>query len=452
MTRNDFNSQSTETRNSANVNVVVNDIRNNGGNYKWQIEKINVIKEFFNDDFFNDELGQYIEVDIMVNGSEVFPRVCFDGKYDVPKSVAAFQSSKKSVSDMVASMTEMIKRIAVEYGYIESDFYPLSFVSFVQQEQVAEQENEQEQDDAAIEYLREVMPVIPVDIISEKIDECVEDLCLVEDGKRMDFDKFCDVLWDDYVWDEVFTDEALENETREWMEFNDRVRYIIENEKENIFTTYDNEIVGEIVEKSDAPCLVDGVYYVNSEYDIDGGIERVADTIEKYLGSYTPSYLDSFGDCTITIYWDEFNEQDMKMLIENDIFAMSVRDTLYDRGVIKNLSGFLVYDDGVYVDVDYDKTFNKSNVLNTLRREYALCDDDVYEMPINTLADRCGGYHVNAPIYVMYDKENDNYYVNGTSDDDSINDELTSKTTYMELYDMITELLENGDNEFNKVA
>lgn len=93
--------------------------------------------------------------------------------------------------------------------------------------------------------------------------------------------------------------------------------------------------------------------------DIDRGIERVADTIEKYLGSYMPSYLDKFGDCVITIYWDSFTEQDMEMLIENDIFAMSVRDTLYERGVIENLNGFLVYDDGVYVTVDYDKMFNK---------------------------------------------------------------------------------------------
>lgn len=99
--------------------------------------------------------------------------------------------------------------------------------------------------------------------------------------------------------------------------------------------------------------------HFGDDFDIDSGIERVADTIEKYLGNYTPSYLDQFGDCVITIYWDEFSDNDMKMLIEDNIFAMSVRDTLYDRGVIVNLSGFLVYDDGVYVTVDYDKMFNK---------------------------------------------------------------------------------------------
>lgn len=208
-------------------------------------------------------------------------------------------------------------------------------------------------------------------------------------------------------------------------------------------------------EISNAPCLVDNVYYVNSEYDIDRGIERVADTIEKYLGSYTSSDLDSFGECVITIYWDSFTEQDMKMLIENETFAMGVRDMLLDRGAIENLNDYLVYDDGVYVTVDYDKTFDKSIVLNALRRECALCDVDEYEISINTLADICGGgYYVNAPIYVMYNKESDTYYVNGLGEDNdyAINEKLTSKTRYMELYDMITELLENVDNEFNNVA
>ena len=109
--------------------------------------------------------------------------------------------------------------------------------------------------------------------------------------------------------------------------------------------------VAENVAKNDAPCL-DG-------YDIDRGIERVVDTIEKYLGSYTPSYLDQFGDCCICIGWDNFNEDDMMMLIEDGIFDISVRDTLYEKGTIVELSGFLVYDDGVYVTVDYDKMFNK---------------------------------------------------------------------------------------------
>ena len=341
MDRINVNGQNSVATSAVKVHCVDN--RNNGGNFKWQIEKVNIIKEFFNDDFFADDLGQYIEVEIVVNSREVFPKVYFNGDYYIPE-VSAFQSSKKSVSDMVTSMTEVIKNIAVECGFIESDFYPLSFVSFVQQEQVVEQENEQDEDDAAIEYLREVMPVIPVDIIREKIDECVADLCLVEDGKSMDFDKFCDVLWDDYVWEEVFTDEALESETREWMEFNDRVRYIIENEKENIYIrNIDNYIVGEIVEKNDTPCL-------------DIAIDRVVNTIKTYLEDYDGLMLDYDGDSAcICIGWDNFSDEDMQMLIEDDVFEGLVVGEL----VGENIEDVLVYDDGVYVTVDYDKMFNK---------------------------------------------------------------------------------------------
>lgn len=187
--------------------------------------------------------------------------------------------------------------------------------------------------------------------------------------------------------------------------------------------------------KNDTPCL-----------DIDIAVDRVVNTIKSYLEDYDGLMLDYDGDSAcICIGWDNFSDEDMQMLIEDDVFEGLVVGEL----VGENISDVLVYDDGVYVTVDYDKTFDKSNVLNTLRREYALCDVDEYEMPINTLADRCGGYHVNAPIYVMYDKESDSYYVNGTSDDDSINDELTSKTTYMELYDMITETINVADTIAN---
>ena len=91
-------------------------------------------------------------------------------------------------------------------------------------------------------------------------------------------------------------------------------------------------------------------------------VERVVNTIKSYLVNYTPSYLDKFGDCCICVEWDNFNEDDMRMLIEDGLFALSVRDTLYKKGTIVELSGFHVDDDGVYVTVDYDKMFNKVEV------------------------------------------------------------------------------------------
>ena len=325
MNRINVNGQSTETRNSANVNVKVNDTRANGGNFKWQVNAIKRIAAWF--DVYDLDMSG-VNVDIIVNASEIAVNARYNGvEYHIDTPITAKTSMTKVDSIVADSFRSIVSVVSMEA--IKNEIA----------------ENEQEQDDAAIEYLREVMPVIPVDIIREKIDECVEDLCLVEDGKRMDFDKFCDVLWDDYVWDEVFTDEALESDTREWMEFNDRVRYIIENEKENIFINYDNEIMGEIVEKNDAPSL-----------DIDIAVDRVVNTIKSYLEDYDGLMLDYDGDSAcICIGWDNFSDEDMQMLIEDDVFEGLVVGEL----VGENIEDVLVYDDGVYVTVDYDKMFNK---------------------------------------------------------------------------------------------
>lgn len=91
-------------------------------------------------------------------------------------------------------------------------------------------------------------------------------------------------------------------------------------------------------------------------WDMISDSERVADTIENYLKNYTPSYLDKFGDCVICVYWDEFNEEDMNRLIEDDNFALQVKSLVWG---FYGLMDFLVYDDGIYVTVDYDRMFNK---------------------------------------------------------------------------------------------
>lgn len=86
--------------------------------------------------------------------------------------------------------------------------------------------------------------------------------------------------------------------------------------------------------------------------------EKAVDTIKNYLDNYSPSYLDSFGECVITVYWNEFTEELKERLTENVTFANNVRDALYDMGVIEKPNDFAVCDDGVYVTVDYDKFFN----------------------------------------------------------------------------------------------
>jgi hypothetical protein len=108
--------------------------------------------------------------------------------------------------------------------------------------------------------------------------------------------------------------------------------------------------------ENDAPCLDEDEYDDNEWSDRDWLIKRTADTIKDYLGNYMPSYLDQFGDCVITVYWDEFSEDMIKNMIEDDNFALQVKTLVYGVGGIE---GFLVYDDGIYVTVDYDRWFNK---------------------------------------------------------------------------------------------
>ena len=379
MNKTNLNGQNGVATSAVNVHCIDN--RNNGGNFKWQIEKVNVIKEYFNDDFFNDDLGQYIEVEIVVNSREVFPKVYFNGEYYFPER-AAFQSSKKSVSDMVASMSEMIQNIAVEYGYIESDFYPTSWVNLTpsvfgtmvgkvfgtMREQVVEQENEQEQENEDIDYL--------VSIFNEKMEE---DISKDFESTLQTIAEYGDTSGEnEYVCGGFNYERDYEHE---WVEFynengNGGINHayeIFRNASDFTYVDFFNEdsacdLVYElgdtygvgVDDNSWGECLlwVKNPYYntpKNNAPILDNDIDRVVNTIKSYLANYIPSYLDQFGDCVITIGWDEFSENDMQMLIEDDIFEGLVIDSL----VGENISDMLVYDDGVYVTVDYDKMFNK---------------------------------------------------------------------------------------------
>ena len=87
---------------------------------------------------------------------------------------------------------------------------------------------------AGLRYLAETMPVVPVDAIVEGVNEYFSDCYVLEKccgGYYVcDFEKFADIVWEYYVWPSVYTmtDEALEAETRCSMEFNLRLRYMLE--------------------------------------------------------------------------------------------------------------------------------------------------------------------------------------------------------------------------------
>ena len=276
-----MNSQSAAAVNSANVRLRYNDIRNNGGNYKWQIEKINIITEFFDAEFFSEEgLGEYASVEIIINGDEVFPVIYVDGKRFSPISNKYFKSTSHSIKGMIAEMENMAKDVAICVGDCENKYYPIAYpympwienyvaerdikhlwaafneTPVVDQTPMLEEAPMLEEDDditeegysmRGLEYLAETMPVVPVDAIVEGVNEYFSDCYAVARNRCMGFyecgfEEFCDIVWS-YIWPNVMTDEALEAETRYYMEFNDRLRYMLDNGELGALYIYNNDFV-----------------------------------------------------------------------------------------------------------------------------------------------------------------------------------------------------------------
>ena len=92
---------------NSNVKVNVIDNRKNGGNYKWQIEKLDVILDFFNDDFFN--VYPNVKVNVIVNSEEVFPKMIVNGVSVFPDYIRYFKAFSKSKKEMVEEMNYMVE-------------------------------------------------------------------------------------------------------------------------------------------------------------------------------------------------------------------------------------------------------------------------------------------------------------------------------------------------------
>lgn len=88
---------------------------------------------------------------------------------------------------------------------------------------------------AGLKYIEENMPIVPIDAIVEGVNEYFSDCYVVARNRCMgfyecEFEEFCDIVWS-YVWPIVcpMSDESLESETRYYMEFDDRLRYMLDN-------------------------------------------------------------------------------------------------------------------------------------------------------------------------------------------------------------------------------
>ena len=100
---------------------------------------------------------------------------------------------------------------------------------------------------AGLKYLAETMPVVPVDAIVEGVNEYFSDCYAVARNRCMGFyecgfEEFCDIVWS-YIWPNIMTDPALEAETRYYMEFNDRLRYMLDNGELGALYIYNNDFV-----------------------------------------------------------------------------------------------------------------------------------------------------------------------------------------------------------------
>lgn len=141
---------------------------------------------------------------------------------------------------------------------------------------------------------------------------------------------------------------------------NNIATYIYDLVADYFYGVYEAETANAEAEISEAPVLDETPSLDEAPMlEDDDNAERIAAVIKEYYNNYIPSYLDQFGECVITVYWNRFSEADMMMLIENEKVALAVRDILLSDNIILDKNGFLVYDDGVYLTVDYNKIAKK---------------------------------------------------------------------------------------------
>ena len=333
---------------SANVNVVVRDNRNNGGNFKWQVNAVKRITAWF--DVYDLDMSG-VNVDIIVNASEIAVNARYNGiVYHIDTPITAKTSMTKVDSIVADSFRSIVSVVCMEA--IKNEIA----------------ENEQENED--IDYLVTIFNEKMVEGISKDFESTLQTIAEYGDTSGEN----------EYVCGGFNYERDYEHE---WVEFynengNGGINHayeIFRNASDFTYVDFFNEdsacdLVYELGDTYgvgvEDNCCEDCLVWVKNPYynapkndapclDIDIAVDRVVNTIKSYLANYIPSYLDQFGDCVITVYWDEFSEQDMQMLIEDDVFEGLVIDSL----VGENISDVLVYDDGVYVTVDYDKMFNK---------------------------------------------------------------------------------------------
>lgn len=313
---------------------------NNLGNRKWMLRAVEVIRDYFT---FADGADEGLIVNVVVNTHEIIVKAEFNGKkyFALPiqprygknqiKGILDNMGVVKDVIDVYTNnmvnnnemedndMVDMVNNIDMFNGYIMDDVLVKDFYYAVESAEVF-----------ANEY---------GDTFAEN-----EHIC-------GDFDYDYDIrqMWADWCWE---NDVMSRDDAYKYYDSN-RDMFICEDDLDDIVEGFDGtEDVG------DGECLVwvKNPYYVEQEQVENESpylddVERVVKVIKDYVINYEGMLMDYDGNsASICVPWDVFDEDDMKMLIEDGDMYKCVGYALMVDGV--PLREILVYDDGVYVSVD----------------------------------------------------------------------------------------------------
>lgn len=322
---------------------------NNFGNKKWMLKAVDVIRDYFT--FDDDDVDNGLIINVVVNTHEIIVKAEFNGKkyWAYPIQPRYGKNQIKGILDNMGVVKDVI------------DVYTNSMVNNNMEENNMNDMVNSVDMELAIERL--------ADDIADRADKTMGDY-FVDVTRYMwnanddiDEDRLRELLFDkvDGVADIEFaeSDDAI---VRIWFNRPIKKDVLVGEEQENALESAMNDIdmlyincydeigVDDMV-KNNPPCLDEDEYDDNEWSDRDWLIKNTADTIKDYVDNYEGMLMDYNGySASICVPWDIFNEDDMKMLIEDDDFEYSVVVALMQ----KDINDVLVYDDGVYVSVNAD--------------------------------------------------------------------------------------------------
>ena len=267
-----MNSQSAAAKNSANVSINLSYVSS-----EFRPRRMNITDDTFSGFKLSSDLFKFlaeaisdskINTFIILEDSTHTNRYCFcfskdnDGNIVVTEdwSGSDYEYSmggrKRFTSGNIGYFAEQLYDIISEYYYgiyvaeeniTDGEIYEAPELEEAPMLEEDEDITDEEYSMAGLNYLAETMPVVPVDAIVEGVNEYFSDHYAVCSKRYMgfyecDFEEFCDIVWS-YVWPNVMTDEALEAETRYYMEFDDRLRYMLDNGELGALYIYNNDFV-----------------------------------------------------------------------------------------------------------------------------------------------------------------------------------------------------------------